>query len=88
MWNDRLVDGNEALRQRRTGGSGMSAMSDLARLSRLAPGDSRGTYVRASADDVPADEDVERKRDDSKSPHGIGGSYPPSYGIRHPVRWV
>jgi hypothetical protein len=60
----------------------MSAMSDLARLSRLAPGDSRGAYVRASADDVPADEDVERKRDGSKSPRG-GGRAVRSRSLKH-----
>jgi len=45
----------------------------LARLAKLTPENSRGAYSRASTDDIPMEEEGERKRDGSKSPRG--GTY-------------
>jgi len=48
----------------------MAGLTNLRGLANLAPGDGKGAYGRANADEIPMDEVGEPKRDGSKSPRG------------------
>ena len=48
----------------------MASLTNLRGLANLAPGDAKGSYSRANANEIPMDEVGEPKRDGSKSPRG------------------